>query len=258
MSLLRKLYDDSLDKKKIRNTEKNAVEAYSKGHVHLKLGYCEEAIDSYIKAEELWNSLGDIFSVQGMDKEASRAYVKAVETWFDRSFVLYKMGKNEEALELIDRTLEKQASNPKVFCSKALILFENKKYEDALKCLENALDLSVEDPGAWCYKGNTLCKLGRYDEALEAYDRSIELSNPQAFQFPRFAWISRSSSSQILPDSAQAWYCKGVALFELKRYDEAKKALGNLLEIEPEFENAIELRKLCSKKSKIESDQNKK
>jgi tetratricopeptide (TPR) repeat protein len=114
------------------------------------------------------------------------------------------------------------------------------------------LNLNIEEPGAWCYKGNTLCKLGRYDEALEAYDRSIELSNPQAFQFPRFAWISRSSSSQILPDSAQAWYCKGVALFELKRYDEAQEALGNLLEIEPEFENAIELRILCSKKAEME------
>lgn len=258
MSLLRKLYDDSLDKKKIRNTEKKAVEAYSKGHVHLKLGYCEEAIDSYIKAEELWNSLGDIFSAQGMDKEASKAYTQAVDTWFDRSFVLYKMGENEEALELIDRTLEKQATNPKIFCSKALMLFENEKYEDALKCLDNALDLNVEDPGSWCYKGNTLCKLGRYDEALEAYDRSIKLANPQTFQFPRFAWISKTSSSQILPDSAQALYCKAVALFELERYDEAQRALGNLLEIEPEFENAIELRILCSKKSKTQSDKNEK
>lgn len=258
MSLLRKLYDDSLNKKKIKNTEKKAVEAYSKGHVYLKLKYSEEAIDSYIKAEELWNSLGDMFSAQGMDKEASRAYLKAVETWFDRSFVLYKIGKNEEALELIDRTLEKQANSPNIFCSKALILFENEKYEDALKCLDNALDLNVEYSGAWCYKGNTLCKLGRYDEALEAYDRSIELSSPQAFQFPRFTWISKSSSSQILPDSAQAWYCKGVALFELKRYDEAKKALENLLKIEPEFENAKELRILCSKNLKTESGKNEK
>jgi tetratricopeptide (TPR) repeat protein len=250
MSLLRKIYSDSLDKKIIRDTKKKAVEAYSKGHVHLKLGYCEEAMDSYIKAEELWNSLGDIFSSQGMDEEASRSYMQAVDTWFDRSFVLYKMGKNEEALELIDRTLEQQSDNPKIFCSKALILFENENYEDALKCLDNALDLNIEDPGAWCYKGNTLCKIGRYDEALKAYDRSIELSNPQAFQFPRFAWISKSSSSQILPDSAQAWYCKGIALFELERYDEAQKELENLLEIEPDFEKAIELRILCSKKAK--------
>ncbi|MDY0387507.1 MAG: tetratricopeptide repeat protein [Methanolobus sp.] len=258
MGLLRKLYKNSLDKKKIRNTEKKAVEAYSKGHVYLKLGHYEEAIDSYIKAEELWNSLGDIFSAQGMVKEASGVYVKAVDTWFDRSFVLYKMGKNEEALELIDSTLEKQANNPNIFCSKALILFENEKYEDALECLDIALDLNVEYPGAWCYKGNTLCKLDRYDEALEAYDRSIELSNPQAFQFPRFAWISKSSSSQILPDSAQAWFCKGVALFELKRYDEAQKALVKLLEIEPEFENAKELRILCSKNLKTEFDKSKK
>lgn len=254
MSFLRKIYDDSLDKKKIRTAEKKAVEAYSKGHVHLKLGYCEEAIDSYIKAEELWNSLGDRFSALGMDEEASRAYAQASETWFDRSFVLYKIGKSKEALDLIDRILERQSSNPKILCSKALILFETEKYEDALKCLDNALDLNIEDPGAWCYKGNTLCKLGRHDEALKAYDRSIELSNPQAFQFPRFAWISKTSSSQILPDSAQAWYCKAVALFELERYDEAQTALGNLLEIEPEFEDAIELRILCSKKAKIEPD----
>jgi tetratricopeptide (TPR) repeat protein len=249
MSFLRKIYDDSIEKKKVKNIEKDAVKAYSKGHVSLKLGYYQEAIDSYSKAEELWNQLGDFFSAQGMNEEASKAYIQAIETWFDKSFVLYKIGKSEEALELIDKTLERQPNNPEIFCSKALLLFEKEMYEDALKFLDNALSLNIEDPGAWCYKGNTLCKLGRHDEALEAYDRSIGLSNPLAFQFPRFAWISRSPSSQIKSDSAQAWYCKGAALFELKRYDEAQEALGNSLSIEPGFEGARELRMLCSKKA---------
>jgi tetratricopeptide (TPR) repeat protein len=250
MSFLQKIYDDSLEKKRIRNTEKEAIEAYSKGHVSLKLGYFDEAITSYSKAEELWNALGDLFSARGMNEEASRAYLQAVETWFDKSFVLYKTGKVEEALELIDRTLEKQSSNPEIFCSKALLLFEKDKYEDALQCLDTALSLNIKDPGAWCYRGNTLCKLGRYEEALESYDRSIELSDPVAFRFPRFAWISRSPSSQIQSDCAQAWYCKGVALFELKRYDEAQTALGNSLGIEPGFESAKELRMLCCEKAR--------
>lgn len=243
------MYDNSLEKRKISCTEKDAIEAYSKGHLYLKLGYCEEAIDSYIKAEELWNSLGDILSARGMGEEASRTYLHAIETWFDRSFVLYRMGKSEEALALIDRTLERQSNNPEIFCSKALVLFEKGKYEEALKCLNESLGLNREDPGAWCYKGNTLCKLGRYNEALESYDRSIQLSNPLDFRFPRFAWISRSPSSQIKSDAAQAWYCKGVALFELERYEEAREAFGNSLKIEPGFGSAKELWQLCSKKA---------
>ena len=249
MSFLRKIYDESLEKRKISKIEKDAVETYSKGHVYVKLGYYGQAIDSYKKAEELWNSLGDLLSARGMDEEASEAYVHAIETWFDRSFVLYKTGRCEEALQLIDRTLERQANNPEIFCSKALILFEKGDYENALKCLENALNLDAEDSGAWCYKGNALCKMDRYDEALEAYDRSIQLSNPLEFRFPRFAWISRSPSSQIKSDSAQAWYCKGIALFELERYEEAREAFGNSLQIEPGFEEAKELWSLCSKKA---------
>lgn len=250
MSFLRKIYDESLEKRKISKIEKDAVETYSKGHVYVKLGYCEQAIDSYKKAEELWNSVGDLLSARGMDEEASEAYVHAIETWFDRSFVLYKTGKCEEALQLIERTLERQKKNPEIFCSKALILFEKEEYENALSCLDEALKLDEEDSGAWCYKGNILCKMDRYDEALEAYDKSIQLSNPLEFRFPRFAWISRSPSSQIKSDSAQALYCKGVALFELERYEEARDALGNSLQIEPGFEEAKELWSLCSKKQK--------
>ena len=235
-------------KKNVKNAGNAALEAYSKGHVHLKLGYYEEAIASYSKAEELLNFQADLLSAQGRNKEASKIYSKAVGTWFNKSFVLYKLGKHEEALKLIDKILERQTDNPEFFYSKGFILFENKKYEEALKCFDAALDLNVENPDAWYYKGNILYKRGNYEKALEAFDRSIEFSNPLHFQFPRFTWIIMDPSSKIKLDATEALYCKGCALFKLTRYEESLEAFDKSLDIKPDFEDAIKFKILCYKK----------
>jgi tetratricopeptide (TPR) repeat protein len=248
VSSLRKIYDKIIINKNVKNAENAALETCSRGHVHLKLGYYEEAIASYDKAEELWNIQGDLLSAQGRDKEASKIYSKAVGTWFSKSLVLYKLGRHDEALKLIDKTLERQTDNPELYYCKGLILFENKKYEEALKRLDTALNLNVENPNAWCCKGNILYKLGKYEEALEAFDKSIEFSNPLHFQFPRFTWIVMDPSSKIKVDASEAFYCKGCTLFELTRYEEALEALDRSLEIKPDFEDAIKFKTLCYKK----------
>lgn len=59
----------------------------------------------------------------------------------------------------------------------------------------------------WVREGNKLLQAKKYDKALNAYDHA----------------------QQVLPKSAKIAYNRGIALYELGRYDEAETALQNAL-----------------------------
>jgi Flp pilus assembly protein TadD len=52
----------------------------------------------------------------------------------------------------------------------------------------------------------------------------------------------------LKPDSADAWSTKGAAFWELGRYDQAIAAMDKALEIQPDNQNAINLRQQAREK----------
>ena len=80
----------------------------------------------------------------------------------------------------------------------------------------------VAEPETYVRMGNAEFHLERHENALKHYDKAL-LKNP---------------------NEKGGWFNKSKTLFALKRYDKALKCLNKLLEIDPQYEGAMELKTL--------------
>lgn len=242
MQLFGKIFTEKSTKKDIKKIHDDALQAYNKGSIFLKMQRFEECLDAYSVAEKLWEEETDMLTSQGDPEAAKRSKISVLNTLSCKSYANYMMGRYDISLELIEKMLEKAPDDPESLFRKGFVLYKFQRYEEALICLENALAKCREFPEAWYCKGNVLRELGNYDIALEAFECSIEYSQPLSYQFPRFTWIPLTSSSKIKMDSSEAWYCKGEILFRQNKYEEAIEAFSRALEIKPGFEDAAKFR----------------
>ena len=87
-------------------------------------------------------------------------------------------------------------------------------------------------------------KLRKYDLAEHHFQQSLDISPDNTIRnvnFGSFLWKVQkkyteslyycSKACELAPEDSEAFYCKGNVLYELKRYDEARKALRVALEL---------------------------
>lgn len=244
MELFEKFFAKNSLKKDIKKIHGDALQAYNRGYIFLKMQMFEDCLDAYDEAEKLWEKETDMLISQGDLEAAKRSKISVFNALSCKSYANYMMGRYDISLELIEKMLEKDPEVPESLFMKGFMLYMSQRYEEALVCLENVLIKRKEFSEAWYYKGNVLRELGNYDAAIEAFERSIEHSQPLSYQFPRFTWIPLTSSSNIKMDSSEAWYCKGEILFRQNKYKEALEAFNRALDIKPAFEDAIKLRNI--------------
>ncbi|MBC7086449.1 MAG: tetratricopeptide repeat protein [Methanomethylovorans sp.] len=229
-------------KQVLKKIHESAQQAYNKGYVFLKMQMFEECIGACDVAEKLWHEEADMLISQGDYETAKRSKINLINTLSCKSYANYMLGRYDTSIELLDKILEMFPDDPESIFRKGFVLYKSKRYDEALSFLENALAICKEFPEAWYCKGSVLRELENYDAALEAFDNSISYSKPLNYKFPRFAWISLTSSSKIKIDSAEAWYCKGEIFFRQKKYEKALEAFSKALEIKPEFIDAVKFR----------------
>ena len=244
MKLFEKFFTGNSSKKGIKKIHDDALQAYNKGYIFLKMQRFEECLDAYDLAEKLWEEETDMLTSQGDPEAAKRSKISAFNTLSCKSYANYMMGRYDTSLELIEKMLEQAPEDPESLFRKGFVLYQSQRYEEAFICLENALAKCREFPEAWYCKGNVLRELGNYDAALEAFECSIEYSQPLSYQFPRFTWIPLTSSPKMKMDSSEAWYCKGEILFRQNKYEEALEAFSSALDIKPAFEDAAKFRNI--------------
>lgn len=100
------------------------------------------------------------------------------------------------------------------------LLFESDEgYENAISCYRKATDIDPSYVRAWNKWGRTLCDdLGQAEDAISQFDIAIEND----------------------PEFAYAWYGRGVALYELERYEQAIFSYEKAIELQ-HHNKAIEL-----------------
>jgi len=242
LKYFKKLFTGNSMKKDIKKIHDDALQAYNKGYVLLKMQRFEECINAYDLAEQLWEEEAEMLASQGDHEAAKISEASVLNSLASKSYANYMMGRYDNSLELLEKMLEIVPDDPESLFRKGLVLYKAERYNEALFCLENALSKCRQFPEAWYCKGNVLRELGNYDDALEAFEFSITCSQPLNYQFPRFTWIPLTSSSQIKMDSAEAWYCKGEIFFRQNKYEDALEAFNRALDIKPGFQDASKFR----------------
>ena len=83
---------------------------------------------------------------------------------------LFEQGKTEEALEVLNKSLEINPSFVGAWNNKGIILRRQGKIEESLEAFNKALKIDPRSFKVWYHKGNLLYKQGKLEEALRAYD----------------------------------------------------------------------------------------
>ena len=83
----------------------------------------------------------------------------------------------QEALELVERALEKEPQNGAFLDTKGWVLYQMGKYEEALRYIQESLSVRDDSAEVWEHLGDVYEKLGNIQEAMKAWQRAYELDN---------------------------------------------------------------------------------
>jgi len=93
---------------------------------------------------------------------------------FERAVSLMKDGKNDKAIELLTRVIERQPGVTAPYINIAVAYMRTNKPEQAEQNLKTALGLFQAHPVASNEYGMLLRKAGRFKEAREVYEKEID------------------------------------------------------------------------------------
>lgn len=173
---------------------------------HSKYKY-EEAVQAYNRATELnpkyasaWYNKGSALLLLGKNEDAIKAYNKVLQidpsnnnALINKAKALTGLDKHDNksvnvyyrALEITNRTLEKNPNNGGLWYTKGLFLYYIGNLEEAARAIDNA---NVKDPKneeAWKLKAFLGKALHSYNESIEACNRALQI-NPNDAQILSF------------------------------------------------------------------------
>lgn len=153
---------------------------------------------------------------------------RSVNVLCDKAMSRFNKGNIDEALEYIEKAIEKYSSYSKiekprltkkeVIMSRIELLIKAKEYDEALKSLDNYESQFGSTQKSDLYKGQMLQKAEKNRDALEYLDKSLKEE-----------------------DTIIALNAKGDALYELREYGDALKAYNDCIRYENKIENDLEL-----------------
>ncbi len=126
------------------------------------------------------------------------------------------------------------------FFKKANALHNLKQYDEAINAYNKAIAIDPEFAPALYYKGRVLLDLKRYDEAIASFDKAIAIKpsyDAALSEKEHTLWLRDHSHGKEPSDRAIAFLNKGIALYDLKQYDEAINAYNKAIAIDPEYAN---------------------
>jgi tetratricopeptide (TPR) repeat protein len=165
--------------------------------------------------------------------------------WKARSEALLKVGRYWDAITSFDYVLSQEPKYSLGLAFRCDALSKLGRHDGAIASCEEALRLNGDwgrlSPAiAWSFRGQTLRRMGQLDEAIEAYDRAVFNDNADIFllaercealsEANRFdpkscqAVLGTTDPAWKLPQSAIAWFKRGVMLRRQKSYAEATQS----------------------------------
>jgi tetratricopeptide (TPR) repeat protein len=139
----------------------------------------------------------------------------------ERGEILYALGRPIEAIKAFDRAIEIEPEMSSAWSNRAFVQIGTEDFKGAEDAINRALAIDANYAPAWAQRGLLLNQQKQYVESIAAFDRAIQLSDRD----PAF-WLNR-----------------GVALYNGKRREEAIQSIRKALEIDPNYNPAIELLK---------------
>jgi len=166
------------------------------------------------------------------------------------SIVYTKQNKLGPALELVQKALEKDSTEPLYWLQNGSVQLKLGDYNGALNSLTRALEKNPSLAEGHNNLGGTLKGLNRLDEALESYDRALRLDPDYAEAHSNRGIVLRDlnrldeslasydKAISLKPDYAEVYSARGTVLKELNRLDEALSSYDKAISLKPKYPEA--------------------
>jgi len=269
----------------------------------LRLSKNDEALSCFKKAledsrggkdPEVWNGLGVALARLRMFEEAIAAYDQALAIpngvvidrvnregksnrlkpqdyyifWFNKGTALGDLGKNEEALDILNKSISLRPNYGPAWFYRGVYLHRLGRNDEAAIAYTKATAFAPELSYALLYKeliasddflfwqgqGVGYARIGRYKEAKAALQRAEEVRGSQlipehyGFYYEGVKLLAEGNntkalkafdqSTQVKPDFAEGWHAKGNVLAGLGQYKDAIAAYDQAVKFDPYLHNA--------------------
>ena len=151
----------------------------------------------------------------------------------------------EGAINYYDEALEIEPDNVKILLNKALALTFLGRYEKSSECFDKAIEISPDFADAWHWKGVSYVIQGQLEDGFVSIVTAFNEIDPEEENnsenlsaggiYFEESLVFFDKAMEINPDYYQAWYWKGLALYNLGNYEEALSCYDKSLEINPDY-----------------------
>ena len=184
------------------------------GHVNLRLGFLEEATDSFTLALhyrpemiEACLGLGSVHMRGGHPRDAVACYRSGLEHHPQSAalrtslgLALFELGDLEGALLECEQATDDASGLGEAWHNLGYILLHLDRAQEALPCFERAVAAGIQSPATLACRGHALRQLGRISEAIEVYDQVLK--NHPSFED---AIVNRACAHLLLGRYEQGW-----------------------------------------------------
>ena len=233
---------------------KDYIIYYSEAEAKARLGRYNDAVQAFDQGRRIRRNNQEMRFFQ------SKVDENIYETYFE-GIRLLDQGENARALVHFEQMIEFFPNYADSWDGKADALMNLQRYPEALAAYERATILEPDEYSTWYKKGNALMKVNRNAEALEAYQQAINLSagfaevwhnrgvilDSQNKTNEAIAAYTRSLKADKLwkgIERVDTQYALAASLYRAGRYRESFISVEKVLKQQPDYKEALELRKL--------------
>ncbi|PZV14202.1 MAG: hypothetical protein DCF20_13710 [Pseudanabaena sp.] len=230
---------------------------YGQAEAKSRLGSYKDTIQSFERGQKIRSSNPQkkIFE-DNVSENFYEAYIDGIR--------LLDQGESKKALTAFDQLIAQKPNYTNAWYGKADALTALGLYPEAISAYDRVIAIEPDDYASWYKKGNVLRKLNRQEEALQAYQKAIDLSGgfsevwhnrgvifyDQNKDAEAINAYSRSLKANILWGGIakiDTQYALAATLYRAKRYTESLIEVEKVLKEQPNYQEALELRKLIKK-----------
>ncbi len=164
-----------------------------------------------------------------------------------RGIAFAELKKYKESLKDYNKALKVNPKDPSTHYNKSIALRQLNKPKEAMISIDKALELNPNYASAYYSRGNIFLKFKEYEKALDAYDLAITAYESNIIAYTKVAGVNKYTKKLHIKKS-KAYLNKGVALHNLKRYNEAILCYDQTLKINPSNNTAIKNKEKALKK----------
>ena len=161
-----------------------------------------------------------------------------------------KEGRYKEAIEYLNKAIDKNATNADAFNMRGVAYFELKEYQNALMDYDQAIRIRPGDYRTYLNRALLTNAQNQPDKSLQDYNEAIRLAPDTADLYLNRGQILAGLDSlnaairdferatQLSPKHAQAWYNLGNTYFRQQNFKESILCFQKTTRIAPDFGKA--------------------